>query len=77
MYYRMAKPLPITLGKAQGEPTRASYATHPTYWARARPFHDIKVWSGRFNALLKNSSSTDTFWSILQVLWLSLKDYVI
>jgi hypothetical protein len=30
VHFRMVKPLPIMLGKVQGEPIRASQAMHPT-----------------------------------------------
>ncbi len=33
--------------------------------SRVRPFHDIKVWGGRFKDLKKNSCSTDTLRSLL------------
>jgi len=39
----------------RGSPRRACLLTlpTPTYWTRARPFHDIRVWGGRFNNFKK------------------------
>jgi hypothetical protein len=39
----MAKPLHIMLAKVLDKLVRVSKAMHPTSWARARPFHYIKV----------------------------------
>jgi hypothetical protein len=50
------KLMPIMLGKAQGEPIRASFSTK---WARMSPLHDIKVWSGKFNKYLRVSCSAE------------------
>jgi hypothetical protein len=37
--------MPIMFGKVLGEPIKMSLAMHhPTLRARAKPFHDIKVW---------------------------------
>ncbi len=36
---------------------------HPTEWARVRPFHDVKVWGGRFN----NSFSIEILVTITSV----------
>lgn len=38
-----------------GETLKVSKVTHPTQWARAMPFHDNKVWGGRFNDFRKNT----------------------
>ncbi len=45
---------PLTLGKAPSEPISVSQVMHPTEWAVERPFHDIKVWGGRFNDFKKH-----------------------
>ncbi len=41
--------------RLRGSPRRACLLTlpTPTYWTRARPFHDIRVWGGRFNNFKK------------------------
>jgi hypothetical protein len=44
-------------------------------WARVRPFHDIKVWGGRFNKYWKKSCSREILVTITNV-WSSLKDCV-
>jgi hypothetical protein len=44
---------------------RANLATHPTKWARARPFHDVKVWK-EDSMFLENKNVQQRFWSLLQ-----------
>jgi len=47
------------------------YKDSNLHGTRARPFHYIKVWHGRFNNMYQNSCSADIFISITSVWWSS------